>query len=170
MKHFSRSCYFINVLRCGLERLGVVWDQFVAGNPLLVVNLRKASKNASALNLLVSNRGNCSGRGACKQAYICFGIFNGYVFLGRVQRSREINACMRKRWVVWNSSSGNACGSCSENGCPSTLLHFTNLRKMFLAVCLPRMIQKRSLDAVNFVFTPVNVLFTQIYGLMLPRR
>lgn len=73
-------------------------------------------------------------------------------------------------------SSVNAGGSGSENGRLSTLLHCTHLRKMFLAVCLPRMIQKRSLNAVNVLFTPlcnsavVSFADYQIYGLMLPRR
>ena len=73
-------------------------------------------------------------------------------------------------------SSGNAGGSGSKNGRLSTLLHFTHLRKMFLAVCLPRMIQKRSLNGVNVVLTPlcnnevVSYTDYQIYGLMLPRR
>lgn len=78
---------------------------------------------------------------------------------------------------VWKTrSSGNAGGCGSENGLLSTLLHFTHLRKMFLAVCLPRMTQKRSLNAVNVVLTPLcnNAVVTcadyQIYGLMLPRR
>ena len=67
-------------------------------------------------------------------------------------------------------------GSGGENGRLSTLLHFTHLRKMFLAVCLPCMIQKRSLNAVNVPFTPlcnnavVSFADYQIYGLMLPRR
>ena len=41
-------------------------------------------------------------------------------------------------------SSGNSGDSGSENGVPSTFLHVTHFRTIFLTVCFPRIFQKHS--------------------------
>lgn len=52
-------------------------------------------------------------------------------------------------------SSGKLGDAGSENGVLSTFLHVTHFRTILLTVCLPRIIHKRPLSAVNEVFTPL---------------
>ena len=130
-------------------------DSNVTGSPLLLVDRRKASMQATELSLFVNSR--CTAlvdAHVNKYTYVLesssFAPFSE-VYSGP---AKSIPVCVKGGSSETRSSGRSGC--CGSETCfPSTFLHLTHLLTLFLTVCRPCIIQNRSLIVVKVVFTPL---------------
>ena len=130
-------------------------DSNVTGSPLLFVDRRKASMNASELSLFVNS--SCTalvGAQVNKHTYVLESSASAPFSVVYSGPAKSIPVCVKGGSSEARSSGRSGC--CGSETCfPSTFLHLRHRLTLFLTACRPRIIQNRSLIVVKAVFTPL---------------